>query len=423
MKLKLSYLRVFQIAEVLEEILKFKYPADSVLSNWFKNNKKLGHKDRGIVASAVFDILRNLRKYRNYAQSGVGPENQRLALLGLNSIYSADEIKSMLKEDQEQWFDRVLNIDESSLNDLVKYSVPEWLFNKVSQLQNFENLLNSLNQKAPLDIRANPLKASREEILEIIKRDELLDDIDYSLTKYSPWGIRIKTNPSLNTWDIFKSGLIEVQDEGSQILCQLVSPKRSDWVVDFCAGAGGKTLLLGALMHSHGRLYALDTASNRLAKAKPRLARSGLSNVTCIPIKSENDERVKRLFGKVDKVLVDAPCTGLGTLRRNPDLKWRQTPKDLQELIELQEKILKAASRCIKKGGRLIYSTCSILPQENQQQIEKFLSNNPEFKLINPEKVLGDRITGLESHKDMLILRPDVHGTDGFFAAVLERVE
>lgn len=176
-------------------------------------------------------------------------------------------------------------------------------------------------------------------------------------------------------------------------------------------------------MHSKGRLYALDTSSNRLGKAKPRIVRSGLSNVTLIPIKSENAERVKRLHGKADKVLVDAPCTGLGTLRRNPDLKWRQTQKDLSELVELQFNILTAASKCVKNGGRLIYSTCSVLEEENQQQINKFLKINTNFKLINPQKVLGDRITGLEDVDDMLVLRPDIHGTDGFFAAVMEKVD
>lgn len=423
MKAKLSYLKVFQIAEVLEEVLKFKYPADSVLSNWFKSNKKLGHGDRAIVAEAVFDILRNLRMYRNFAQSGVDPENQRLAILGLNSVCSRESVVAMLKEEQAEWFERIYKIDTSTLNDLIKYSVPDWFFNKVSKLPNYESLLEALNQKAPLDIRVNPLKASRDEVLQEIKSRGLLDNQEYENTKFSPWGIRIKTNPSINRWDLFIDGKVEVQDEGSQILCQLVSPKRSDWVIDFCAGAGGKTLLLGALMHSKGRLYALDTSSNRIGKAKPRIVRSGLSNVTLIPIKSENAERVKRLHGKADKVLVDAPCTGLGTLRRNPDLKWRQTQKDLSELVELQFNILTAASKCVKNGGRLIYSTCSVLEEENQQQINKFLKINTNFKLINPQKVLGDRITGLEDVDDMLVLRPDIHGTDGFFAAVMEKVD
>src|SRR5699024_7387489 len=148
-------------------------------------------------------------------------------------------------------------------------------------------------------------------------------------------------------------------------------------VIDFCAGAGGKTLLLGAMMRSSGRIYAFDVSDARLARAKPRLARSGLSNVTPVVIANENDPRVKRLAGKADRVLVDAPCSGLGTLRRNPDMKWRQSPEGIAEFVDLQQRILQSAARCVAPGGRLVYSTCSILPEENEAQIEAFLAKNP----------------------------------------------
>src|SRR5690606_36299000 len=197
------------------------------------------------------------------------------------------------------------------------------------------------------------------------------------------WGIRLQGRPPLNRWKMFENGEIEVQDEGSQLLAALVAPKRGEMIIDYCAGAGGKTLLIGALMRSTGRLYAFDVSAARLARAKPRLARSGLSNVVPVVISTGNDTRVGRLRGKVHRVLVDAPCSGVGTLRRNPDLKWRQHPESLAELLVVQANILRQAARCVKPGGRLVYATCSLLPEENEQQVMRFLAENPDFSLRN----------------------------------------
>jgi len=205
------------------------------------------------------------------------------------------------------------------------------------------------------------------------------------------------------------------------LLGYLLAPKRGEMVVDFCAGAGGKTLLLGALMRSTGRLYAFDVSARRLAKLKPRVARSGLSNMHPVCIASENDIRVKRLAGKIDRVLVDAPCSGLGTLRRNPDLKFRQSPGSIEELTQKQAAILASASRLLKQGGRLVYATCSILPEENQLIVQAFLAAHPDFVLRPASEVLQQQKIALDTG-DYLELRPHLHNTDGFFAAVLERV-
>jgi len=222
---------------------------------------------------------------------------------------------------------------------------------------------------------------------------------------------------------MFENGEIEVQDEGSQILAALVGVKRGEMVIDYCAGAGGKTLLLGALMRSTGRLYAFDVSAARLARAKPRFARSGLSNIVPVVIADDNDQRVKRLRGKAQRVLIDAPCSGLGTLRRNPDLKWRQHPESLQELMAVQARILRQASRCVAPGGRLVYATCSVLPEENEKQVEAFLAENPEFTLLDASKIVQDRCKNLTLQGPWLAMRPDRHGTDGFFAAVMERAK
>ena len=232
---------------------------------------------------------------------------------------------------------------------------------------------------------------------------------------------------------MFSRGAVEVQDEGSQLLALLLDAKRGEMVVDFCAGAGGKTLAIGATMRSTGRLYAFDVSGHRLDALKPRLARSGLSNVHPAAIAHERDDRVKRLAGKMDRVLVDAPCSGLGTLRRNPDLKWRQSPKAVEELVAKQTAILASAARLLKSGGRLVYATCSILPQENEEIARAFSAANPEFVPLNMRELLEqlkvEQAASLcsgpvqegEQGGEFLRLWPHLHATDGFFAAAWVR--
>jgi 16S rRNA (cytosine967-C5)-methyltransferase len=238
--------------------------------------------------------------------------------------------------------------------------------------------------------------------------------------------LRIDDKPALTRLDAFTRGAIEVQDEGSQLLALLLDAKRGEMVVDFCAGAGGKTLAIGATMRSTGRLYAFDTSGHRLDALKPRLARSGLSNVHPVAIAHERDDRIKRLAGKIDRVLVDAPCSGLGTLRRNPDLKWRQSVKSVQELVVKQASILDSAARLLKPGGRLVYATCSILPQENEAIAEAFSATHPDFNLLDAGQLLEQLkvadarslCSGGASGTGYLRLWPHLHQTDGFFAAV-----
>ena len=225
---------------------------------------------------------------------------------------------------------------------------------------------------------------------------------------------------ALGTGGVLRDGTVEVQDEGSQLLCQLLAPKRGEMVVDFCAGAGGKTLAIGAAMRSTGRLYAFDVSEKRLSNLGPRLARSGLSNVHPSRIDSEHDAKIKRLAGKIDRVLVDAPCSGLGTLRRNPDLKWRQSAQAVEEMSAKQQSILASAARLLKPGGRLVYATCSVLARENQQVVEQFLAAHEDFMLVPAGEVLAAQKIALEMGP-YLELYPQVHQTDGFFAAVLER--
>jgi 16S rRNA (cytosine967-C5)-methyltransferase len=233
-------------------------------------------------------------------------------------------------------------------------------------------------------------------------------------------GLRIRKKPALQNMPIFKDGWVEVQDEGSQLLAQIVGAKRGEMVADFCAGAGGKTLALGAWMRNTGRLYAFDVVEKRLAKLKPRLARSGLSNVHPGLIAHENDAKVKRLSGKLDRVLIDAPCSGLGTLRRNPDMKWRQSEDDIAQMSQLQTSILASAARLVKPGGRVVYATCSLLEEENESIVTSFLSTHPDYELRPMSEVMAEQKISLIMD-DYLKLLPHRHHTDGFFAAVIER--
>jgi 16S rRNA (cytosine967-C5)-methyltransferase len=232
--------------------------------------------------------------------------------------------------------------------------------------------------------------------------------------------LRVCGNPAINREPLFLDGLVEVQDEGSQLVGYLMAPRRHELVVDFCAGAGGKSLMLGAMMHGRGRVYAFDVSGPRLGRLGPRLKRSGLSNLHPQLLKSEHDSKVKRLAGKIDRVLVDAPCSGLGTIRRNPDLKWRQSADAVKELQQKQTSILSAASTLVKPGGRLVYATCSVLREENEDIVGNFLDAHPGFKSLNCEDILRQQGIDLDV-RQTLRLWPHVHGTDGFFGAVLER--
>ncbi|MEO6958845.1 MAG: RsmB/NOP family class I SAM-dependent RNA methyltransferase [Burkholderiaceae bacterium] len=418
----MAAVRIEQVHSVLGEILQWEYPSDAVLSRWMRANPKLGARDRGELANAVFDVLRHLRRYRQYAESGSGPATRRLAILGLASVFSTEVLDTGLSEFERDWLARVQNIDVKSLSRAVRSSLPDWLDERLATLDDADALIQALNQPAPLDVRVNPLKVERDDILKLMREGGALR-FDPQPTPYSPWGIRLQGRPPVNRWPMFEKGEIEVQDEGSQILVTLVGPKRGEMIIDYCAGAGGKTLLLGALMRSTGRLYAFDVSATRLARAKPRFARSGLSNIVPVVIGANNDQRVKRLRGKAHRVLIDAPCSGLGTLRRNPDLKWRQHPDSLLELQKVQARILRQASTCVAPGGRLVYATCSLLPEENEHQIESFLVENTDFTLLDASKIVRDRCENLTLAGPYLSLRPDRHATDGFFAAVLERAK
>ena len=429
------------LERLLPELLQFDQPADRVVSRYFRSEPKLGNRDRALIAESAFAILRRKNEFSQFASSGEGSQARRLALLGLLSALSEGGLGSgnraesaiadlayVLKPGEYEWLQRISTVDTSALNPLVRNNLPEWLWDAFGQYpgdDTREELAKALMHPASLDLRANTMKTNREEVLALM--NALGGRYQAIPTPFAPDGVRIMGKPALQNTSGFKAGMFEVQDEGSQLLTYLLAPKRGEMVVDFCAGAGGKTLAIGALMRSTGRLYAFDTSERRLANLKPRQARSGLSNVHPVWIDSENDAKIKRLAGKIDRVLVDAPCSGMGTLRRNPDLKWRQTPKGITELNQKQASILNSAARLLKPGGRLVYATCSLLPQENHEVAENFLKNHPEFEVVPAAEVLKslfpkDKLPlGCSVDKPWWQLWPHIHGTDGFFGAIFQK--
>ena len=406
--------------EVLREILRFTSPADVTLSRYFKDHPRLGGRERGAIAECIYSVLRNKNFFTEFGGFGTGASAtmRRLVLLGMADAVGAESLGG-LSDDENAFLERIKEIDRSLLPPKKRANLPDWLYDKfVAQYGEAETLELAavLNTPAPLDLRVNTLKADREKVIAELATAPIIAEP----TPYAPTGLRVRKKPALQNLPLFKEGAIEVQDEGSQVLAQLLGARRGEMVVDFCAGAGGKTLAIGAIMRSTGRLYAFDVSEKRLSKLKPRLARSGLSNVHPVVIAHERDAKVKRLAGKIDRVLVDAPCSGMGTLRRNPDVKWRQQPQDIAELTAKQISILDGASRLVKFGGRLVYATCSLLDEENDGIVAQFLAGHPEFELVPMHKVLLEQRIPLEMG-DTLKMLPHKHGTDGFFAAVFER--
>ncbi len=403
---------------VLGQLLRFDHPADAVVSRYFREHRQLGHADRAFVAETVFAVLRRGRSIEARCAGQLSDRRRLLATLAIVRGWSQRELAPVLKASEEEWLAAAKAVPEADLPPAVRCDLPDWLYARLEQQFGADEVLalsRAMNQSAPLDLRVNTLKGDRDTLLAKLAAD----DIAASPGALSPLAVRLRDKPALAKHPLFLEGAFEVQDEGSQLLGFLLEPKRGEMVVDFCAGAGGKTLLLGALMRNTGRLYAFDVSDKRLANLKPRLARSGLSNVHPARIEHERDQKIKRLAGKADRVLVDAPCSGLGTLRRNPDLKWRQDETSVAELTVKQAAILAAAATLVRPGGRLVYATCSLLSAENDEIVAAFLEKHPDFSLLPASAVLGKQ--GIACEGDVLRLLPHKHNTDGFFAAAMER--
>ena len=408
-------------ANVLARILTFQQPADVVLSNYLRKQKKLGRNDRHEIAETAFAALRHYQKIAAILRRpAIQSHKAALAALVFGRSFNLSQLTEILDEEDTEFFSSLkMRKPELSGSLNTTAELPEWLISVLQQYHSDETILQfgrSVAQPAPLDVRVNTLNGKRDKILAQLQNE----GFQATAMPFAHNGIRFNNKPALNKHTLFLNGTLEVQDEGSQLLAQLVGAKRGEIIIDFCAGAGGKTLAIGAQMANKGRIYAFDIAEKRLANLKPRMIRAGLTNIHPEKIQNEHDSRIARLQNKADRVLVDAPCSGLGTLRRNPDLKYRQSLETITKLVQQQQSIFQAASKLVRSGGYLIYATCSILPQENENQIEHFLANNSDFQLLDCAEILAAQKIALNTGK-YLQLNTAIHKTDGFFAAVLQR--
>ena len=403
---------------LLAELLSTSGPADAAVSRYFRAHRNLGQQDRAFVAETVYAVLRRRRSLEAAAQSAAPRDLAIAALVRVRGL-SGRALEGVLREGEDALVTRVRAAKTDTFPPAVRADLPDWLWQRLEALHGQDEALRlaqGLLNPAPLDLRVNLAKLSRDEVLERLRSS----GIEGAPTPYSPAGIRLAGKPAINRHPLFTSGAVEVQDEGSQLLAYLLAPRRGEMVADYCAGAGGKTLALAMLMRGTGRIYAMDVSAKRLAELAPRAARAGVTSVHPLVLSGEGDARARRLAGKIDRVLVDAPCSGFGTLRRNPDLKWRHGPQAIAELAAKQARILEAASRLLKPGGRLVYATCSILPEENEAVADAFGAAHAQFAPLSCRELLAAQRIALDC-AERLRLWPHRHGCDGFFAAAYER--
>ena len=416
--------------EVLDDIDNRRRPAGDALRDWGLAHRFAGSGDRAAIGNLVYDCL---RQRNSLAYLSGGNDNRSLVFSLLFNGWKMDEKEIRETLDGDKFAPELPSPEEfatmasQDLNDAELYvqaDIPEWCIPSFEA--NFDedwvSEARAFAKRPPLDIRVNTLKSTREKVLKQLNRQ------DAKPTHIARHGIRIESNkpfarqPNVQAEEGFQKGRFEIQDEGSQIVSDLIFARPGESILDYCAGGGGKTLALAALMENKGQIHAYDSDKSRLAPIHERLKRAGTRNVQTHAPNSD----MSALNGKMDKVVIDAPCTGSGTWRRRPDAKWRFDEKNLETRLQQQEEVLSEAAPFVKPGGHLIYITCSIFPEENENQVYSFTEDNPEFEIVSAGEVWQD-LFGFEkpapwsSDMKTVTLTPASTGTDGFFFCVMER--
>jgi len=430
--------------ELLDAIFKSNRPADSLIDTYFRARKYLGSHDRRFIAETTYGTLRHLRKceyHLNTALVGISDNllhNDKTILLVV--AYLSLEEKNLgitpeivlpkltdrqVKENVALLLTQLVRpsaiLTESVIQRMgIQYSFPDWMVERFIQQygeREAEKICSSLNEQAPLTLRVNTLKASVEQCQEELHKQ----GIETTRTSLSPIGLNLAKRINVFSLPIFRDGWFEVQDEGSQLLPIFLDPKPNAKVLDVCAGAGGKTLELAALMKNRGEIFATDINGFRLEELRKRTKRAGVQNVRVQEIEAVENLAI-RYNAFFDIVFVDAPCSGLGTIRRNSGMKWMVTEQTVKEMSEKQKAILHSSIPLVKSEGRLVYATCTLLRQENEDVIEEFLTLHPEFTVVqlNGDLPLVQSVGGT-STDSFLKLFPHINGTDGFFCAVLKK--
>ena len=406
--------------ELLEQYNDMPIPVDKLMASFFKSRRYIGAKDKGVIADTIYTVFRRFAEIMEILSHEKHPQTPRamvitsLMIEGENvaEIFAGTGYGPAPLDQKEQ---RLLGANLQSIRSKMpvhsRLNVPEWSIEKLKDMfgEHWKEEALALHGRAPTDIRANVMKTNRKDLLSALKRQEF----NFENTSLSPTCLRMKSRKSLFGTEEFKKGFFEIQDEGSQLIAHACGASRGQKVVDFCAGAGGKTLALAAAMGGKGTLYACDIHERRLGEMPKRLKRAGVADtVRTVLLTSETDKWVKRHKDQMDVVLIDAPCSGSGTWRRSPDSVWKLTEESLENLTKTQASILESACRLVKDGGTFVYATCSVFKEENHAQIEAFLAKHPEFELTEPFGE-GHLLAG----QKMIQLSPHNTGTDGFFMA------
>ena len=426
--------RLAAIIELLQAVYDAERPADATLSAYFRARRYIGAKDRAFIAGKTYATLRHharLGWWIARADGTVTPRTRALANAILSDGQPAATIEDMFSGKfgpiplsiYEADLVRRLNghtLDHPDMPDSIRLECPDWAEAslKATLGADYAREMKALIPPADIDLRVNTLKATRQACVEQLNADGIV----CRAAKFSPVGIRVEGRPSIMAHPLYKSGAIEIQDEGSQIVALLVAAETGQAVLDYCAGAGGKTLALAASMQNKGRIVATDVLGARLERAKDRFRRAGLQNVETRALDDDAKGWLKRRRASFDRVLVDAPCSGTGTWRRNPDMRWRQIGPKLEELTTMQGHILADAATMVKPGGRLIYATCSMLRDENEATVESFLAAHPKFMTVDAGETWRALLPDAPTYSGTYLrLTPARHTTDGFFAAILQR--
>lgn len=422
--------RIAAAIEVLEAMAQTHRPASEALRDWGQTHRFAGSGDRAAIGNLVYDALRNKASHA-YAMGGDSARNLVLSVAVRDWGENAEALSAGFAEDRHG--PEPLTSDEltrltapdplTDAPDHVRADIPEWIVPSFTRV--FGDRLvaegQTMTGRPPLDLRVNSLKSDREKVLKALKRVSPLP------TAIAPHGLRIAAGqrdartPNVQADEAYLKGRFEVQDEGSQIVAMLCGVQTGEQVLDLCAGAGGKTLAMAAAMDNKGQIFAYDADRSRLAPIYDRLKRNGARNVQ---VRAPEDGALDDLIGKMDAVVVDAPCTGTGTWRRRPDTKWKLTPDQLALRTSEQDAVLEEAAKYVRPGGRLVYITCSMLPEENDDRVSAFLAKTPEYACRSPQQVWSDVFTDTTPTPIFtdhgVLLTPATTGTDGFFCAVLD---
>ncbi len=424
--------RISSAIDLLARINAARIPMDNTIRDFMAARRFIGSKDRTSIVERVYRIMRSHARLGWWIEQGKMQDTSRARVLAdlmlhdspdeavLEALFTGERHDPDPLDKAELLFAEFLHgkeLNDPAMPDAVRCECPDWAESKLRDLfgDAFEAQLSAMIDPAPLDLRVNTVKGTVDEALESLKKDK----IRVAKTPYSPFALRAEGKPFMSDSKAFRNGLVEIQDEGSQLIGLVSGVKPGMRVLDFCAGGGGKTLILAAMMNNKGNIVAMDNDSRRLEKGKPRYRKAGIHNVETRSLEEEQNRKwLRRQKDAMDVVLVDAPCSSSGTWRRNPDLRWKWYGPKLEEIIQMQSDILDKVADKVKSGGRLIYATCSLFPEENEKQVEAFLSRHPDYKILPLEKAWEGRTDSLPNSGDFLRLFPKDHATDGFFAAI-----